>query len=233
MVWINSLHVVCSLLDPGLQAMTYGYHDHTLPAGMLMLHWCMQMCPSHQPGSAPLLALRALGSIMHVICCVAGFDTDQQQGIHTYIHGTLHAQGLIKGPRPSKAPIHLIKHVMNTGRVKLGSDGHCFLCRATPSCTYLDCCCLACLTCSIWGTDVTARPRFVDDVPRQDGRLVLVHTPIDSVDAVGYGCLVVQVELDDLRVDVELLRMLKTRCSHILHTQGTVRSLQFKGNCTC
>lgn len=68
-------------------------------------------------------------------------------------------------------------------------------------------------------TDVTARSRLIDQIPSQDGRLVLVHTPIDSVDAVGHDFLVVKVQLNNLGVDVELLRVLKASSSNKLHSR--------------
>ena len=68
--------------------------------------------------------------------------------------------------------------------------------------------------------DVTARPGLVDQVPGQNGRLVLVHAPIDGVDTVGEGLLVVLVQLQGSWAAEEVFWVLETSSCHILHTHS-------------
>ena len=71
--------------------------------------------------------------------------------------------------------------------------------------------------------DVTARSGLIDQVPGQNGGLILVHAPIDGVDTVGEGPLVVLVKPESDWAGEEVFGVLQTSSCHILqdrHTAG-------------
>lgn len=84
---------------------------------------------------------------------------------------------------------------------------------------YLNGCSFPCLTGGICVTGVTPRPGLIHQIPGQDSRLILVHSAIDSVDAVGHGHLVIQIQLKHLGVGVEVFWMLKPSSSNELQSR--------------
>ena len=75
---------------------------------------------------------------------------------------------------------------------------------------YLNCSSLWSVAGCIGMVDVTGRSRLIDQVPRKDSRLILVHAPSDGVHTVCHGRLMVLVQLNHCWVDVELFWVLST-----------------------